>query len=47
MTVGEGWLWAVADLVKVFLALVLPLLALAAVIEVHVTPSIVVWAFGG
>ena len=47
MTVGEGWLWALADLLKVFIALVLPLLALAAVIEVHVTPSIVVWAFGG
>jgi ABC-type transport system involved in multi-copper enzyme maturation permease subunit len=47
MTVGEGWLWALADLVKVFVALVLPLLALAAAIEVHVTPSIVVWAFGG
>ena len=47
MTVGEGWLWALADLVKVFVALVVPLLALAAAIEVHVTPSIVVWAFGG
>jgi stage II sporulation protein M len=47
MTVGEGWLWALADLVKVFVALVLPLLALAAAVEVHVTPSIVVWAFGG
>ncbi len=46
-TVGEGWLWALADFVKVFVALVLPLLALAAVIEVHVTPHIVVWAFGG
>ena len=47
VTVGEGWLWALADLVKVFVALVLPLLALAAAVEVHVTPSIVVWAFGG
>jgi len=47
MTVGEGWLWALADFIKVFFALVVPLLALAAVIEVHVTPSIVVWAFGG
>ena len=45
-TVGEGWLWALADFIKVFVALVLPLLALAAAIEVHVTPSIVVWAFG-
>jgi uncharacterized membrane protein SpoIIM required for sporulation/ABC-type transport system involved in multi-copper enzyme maturation permease subunit len=47
MTVGEGWLWALADFVKVFLALVLPLLALAAAIEVHVTPAIVVRVFGG
>ena len=44
---AEGWLWALADFIKVFIALVLPLLALAAVIEVHVTPSVVVWAFGG
>jgi uncharacterized membrane protein SpoIIM required for sporulation len=47
VTVGEGWLWALADFIKVFVAFVLPLLALAAAIEVHVTPSIVVWAFGG
>ena len=47
MTVSHGWLWALADLIKVFVALVLPLLALAAAIEVHVTPHIVVWAFGG
>jgi uncharacterized membrane protein SpoIIM required for sporulation/ABC-type transport system involved in multi-copper enzyme maturation permease subunit len=46
MTVGEGWLWALADFVKVFVALVLPMLALAAAVEVHLTPSIVVWAFG-
>lgn len=47
VTVGEGWLWALADFIKVFIALVLPLLALAAAVEVHVTPLIVVWAFGG
>jgi uncharacterized membrane protein SpoIIM required for sporulation len=47
VAVGEGWLWALADLVKVFVALVLPLLALAAAIEVHVTPAIVVRMFGG
>jgi stage II sporulation protein M len=47
VTVGEGWLWALADFIKVFVALVLPLLVLAAAIEVHVTPSIVVRAFGG
>jgi uncharacterized membrane protein SpoIIM required for sporulation/ABC-type transport system involved in multi-copper enzyme maturation permease subunit len=47
MTVGDGWLWALADFVKVFVGLVLPLLAFAAVIEVRVTPAIVVWALGG
>jgi uncharacterized membrane protein SpoIIM required for sporulation/ABC-type transport system involved in multi-copper enzyme maturation permease subunit len=47
MTVGEGWLGALADSIKVFVALVLPLLALAAAVEVYVTPAIVVWAFGG
>jgi len=46
MTVGDGWLWALADFVKIFLALVLPLLALAAVIEVHVTPGVMIWIFG-
>ncbi len=47
MTVGEGWLWALADVIKIFLALVLPMLALAAAIEVYVTPLVVVWVFGG
>jgi len=47
MTIGEGWLQALAEFVTVFIALVVPLLALAAVVEVHVTPAIVVWAFGG
>jgi ABC-type transport system involved in multi-copper enzyme maturation permease subunit/uncharacterized membrane protein SpoIIM required for sporulation len=45
-SVSSAWLWALADLLKVFVALVLPLLALAAVVEVHVTPAVVVWAFG-
>jgi uncharacterized membrane protein SpoIIM required for sporulation len=47
MTVGEGWLLALADFVKVFLALVVPLLALAAVVEVYVTPLVVVQVLGG
>jgi uncharacterized membrane protein SpoIIM required for sporulation len=47
MTVGEGWLLALADFVKVFLALVAPLLALAAVIEVYVTPLVVIQVLGG
>ena len=47
MTVGEGWLWALADFVKIFLALVVPLLALAAALEVHVTPLVVLRVLGG
>jgi uncharacterized membrane protein SpoIIM required for sporulation/ABC-type transport system involved in multi-copper enzyme maturation permease subunit len=47
MTVGEGWLWALADFVKVFFALVVPMLALAAALEVHVTPLVVLSVFGG
>lgn len=45
MTLSQGVLRAVADLVKVFLFLVLPLLAVAAALEVWVTPWIVtrVW----
>jgi ABC-type transport system involved in multi-copper enzyme maturation permease subunit len=46
MTVGEGWLRALADFVTVFVALIVPLLALAAAVEVHLTPAVVVWAFG-
>ncbi|HSJ52533.1 MAG TPA: stage II sporulation protein M [Anaerolineae bacterium] len=47
MTVGENLLVAVADLAKVFLFLVLPLLGLAAFLEANVTPEIVLWAYGG
>ena len=44
MTVGEAWLRAFADLVKIGLAVVLPLLIIAAIFEVHVTPRAVEWA---
>jgi uncharacterized membrane protein SpoIIM required for sporulation len=47
LTVGEGLLQAVADFLKVFLTLVLPLLLIAAFVEANVTPRIVLWAFGG
>jgi uncharacterized membrane protein SpoIIM required for sporulation/ABC-type transport system involved in multi-copper enzyme maturation permease subunit len=47
MTVGQGWLRALAHLVKVFVLVVLPLLAVAAFVEVHVTPQIVVAIYGG
>ncbi|MCX8067639.1 MAG: stage II sporulation protein M [Anaerolineae bacterium] len=46
MTVGEGWFQALADFVKVFLGLVIPLLALAAWIEVTVTPALVIATYG-
>ena len=46
VSVREEWLWALADLVKVFAAVVLTLLAIAAVVEIHVTPQVVVWFFG-
>jgi uncharacterized membrane protein SpoIIM required for sporulation len=46
MTISEGWLQALADAIKVFVALVVPLLVVAAAVEVYVTPAIVVWIFG-
>lgn len=49
MTVGEGWLVALSDLFKLWLGVVLPLLVIAAVLEVYVTPGLVlaVAAVGG
>lgn len=46
LTVGEGLLLALADFVKVFLFLVMPLLLLAAFLEVHLTPHVVLWLKG-
>jgi uncharacterized membrane protein SpoIIM required for sporulation len=46
-TLGEGWLMALADWAKISLALVLPLLAAAAVLEAFVTPRIVIALLGG
>ncbi len=46
LTVGEGLVAAIADFVKVFLFLVLPLLLVAAFIEANLTPQIVLWAYG-
>jgi uncharacterized membrane protein SpoIIM required for sporulation/ABC-type transport system involved in multi-copper enzyme maturation permease subunit len=40
-TLGEGWLVALADWAKISLALVVPLLVVAALIEVFVTPLVV------
>ncbi len=46
-TVGEAWLHAAADTIKIGVAVVLPLLILAALVEVFVTPAVVQMAIGG
>jgi uncharacterized membrane protein SpoIIM required for sporulation len=46
-TLGEGWLMALADWVKVSVALAVPLLVAAALMEALVTPRIVQMVFGG
>ncbi len=45
-TVLDGWLMSLADWLKIFVGLVLPLLAGAAILEVFVTPNIVVAVLG-
>jgi uncharacterized membrane protein SpoIIM required for sporulation len=47
LTVGEGLLAAIADFLKVFIFLVIPLLLIAAFVEANLTPQIVLWAYGG
>jgi len=46
LTVGEGLVVALADLAKVFVLLVVPLLLIAAFVEANLTPQIVLWAYG-
>lgn len=46
MTVGESWLAALADFVKVFVFVAAPLLTIAALVEANLTPLIVVWVYG-
>jgi uncharacterized membrane protein SpoIIM required for sporulation/ABC-type transport system involved in multi-copper enzyme maturation permease subunit len=46
-TLGDGWLMALADWAKVSVALVVPLLVAAALMEALVTPRIVQMVFGG
>jgi len=45
MAVGEAWLQALADFLKVALALVLPALVVAAWIEARITPGVAMWVF--
>ncbi|MBM3128570.1 MAG: hypothetical protein FJ009_08080 [Chloroflexi bacterium] len=46
VTAGENLLRALADFVKIILFVVLPLLFIAALIEVNVTPQILMWMYG-
>ncbi len=47
MSISQAWLRALADWLRVFLLIVLPLLLVAAFIEVNLTPKIVVAVYGG
>jgi uncharacterized membrane protein SpoIIM required for sporulation len=46
MGVWDSWLMALADALKVFIAVVLPLLIVAAIIEVYITPRFVLASLG-
>ena len=46
VTAGQNLLHALADLLKIFVFLVLPLLLLAAFVEANITPQIVLWFYG-
>jgi len=46
MTMGEGWLLALADYLKAFVFVVVPLLVVAAVIETRLTPILLSAALG-
>ncbi|MFQ5615969.1 MAG: stage II sporulation protein M, partial [Anaerolineales bacterium] len=45
-TIGEAWLHSLADWAKITIGLVLPILAIAAFLEVFVTPRVAVWLLG-
>ncbi|HZY45449.1 MAG TPA: stage II sporulation protein M [Anaerolineae bacterium] len=45
LTIGEGWLLALMDFIKLFVFVVFPLLVLAALMEVYGTPKIVCWIY--
>jgi uncharacterized membrane protein SpoIIM required for sporulation len=46
-TVGESWLRGAADFARVFVGLVIPMLALAAYVEATITPRIIIAVYGG
>lgn len=45
-TLGEGWLIALAEWARLFIGVILPLLIVAAAVEVFVTPQVAIWIFG-
>jgi stage II sporulation protein M len=46
LTLGEGWWSAIMDFWKLLFFVVIPLLILAAIFEVHVTPRVVCAVYG-
>jgi len=46
LDVGQGFLLTLADFVKVFVFLVVPMLFVAAIVEAEVTPRVVYWVYG-
>lgn len=46
-TLGESWLWALADWAKVSVGLIVPMLLVAALLEAFITPRVVLAVFGG
>ena len=46
LTLGEGWLLAMVDFVKLFVFVVLPLLVIAALAEAYVTPQVACLVYG-
>jgi uncharacterized membrane protein SpoIIM required for sporulation len=43
-TLGQNWMQAVAEWARITLGVVLPLLIVAAMLEVILTPAIALWA---
>jgi uncharacterized membrane protein SpoIIM required for sporulation/ABC-type transport system involved in multi-copper enzyme maturation permease subunit len=46
-TVGEGWIEALADALRLSIGLALPLLIIAAFVEIYVTPAVIGMVAGG
>jgi len=47
LSLGEGFLLAIINFLKIFFLLVVPLLLLAAFLEARVTPRVALWLLGG